>query len=518
MKRNTRLLDTAILAALTTVTAVAQPSKPNIVLVMTDQQRADLCGREGFPMEVTPYADLLAGQNAWFNKAYTVSPASAPARCSMFTGRYPTATHVRTNHNEKDMYYEKDMIAVLKEKGYKTALVGKNHSYLRPQDLDYWSGFFHWGKDTKNTPEQEAFARFLNQQARGQWLEASPFPVEQQNPSLIVSEALDWAQQQKDSSFFMWVSFPEPHNPYQVCEPYYSMFAPEKLPPTLTNRKDIGKKTRKYEILAELEDLSCPDLEKDLPRLRGNYLGMVRLIDDQLKRLVEGLKASGQYENTIFIILSDHGDYCGEYGLIRKGAGVPESLTRIPMIWAGYGIKPQQQPMDAHVSLADVFPTICSAVGAEIPMGVQGRSLWPMLTGEKYPAKEFASVMVEQGFGGADFTREESLTFKDEGAVQLNRVAHFDELNTWTQSGTQRMLRKGDWKLVMDNCGRGELYNLKKDPSEINNLFGNKKYAPQQMDLLQEFATWQLRLQDPLPIPRTRYHFKRNPYNYTFTE
>lgn len=519
MKTSMRLLDTAVLTAMAAMTAVAQPSKPNVVIIMTDQQRADLCGREGFPMEVTPFADQIASQNVWFNKAYTVAPASAPARCSMFTGRYPSATHVRTNHNIQDVFYGKDMLEVLKENGYKTALVGKNHAYINQSTLDYCSAYSHWGKDEKTTPEEKEFSKFLNQKARGQWLEPSPFPTERQQPSQIVDEALAWMKQQKqDESFFMWVSMPEPHNPFQVCEPYFSMFAPEKLPQTLTSRKDIGKKSGKYQILAELEDASCPDLQRDLPRLRGNYLGMIRLIDDQVKRLIEEMKADGRYENTIFVILSDHGDYCGEYGLIRKGAGVPDVLTRIPMIWAGYGIKPQKQPMDAHVSIADIFPTVCSAIGAEIPVGVQGRSLWPMLSGEKYPAKEFASVIVEQGFGGADFTREEPLTFQKEGAYRPGQVAFFDELNTWTQSGTCRMVRKGDWKLIMDNYGRGELYNLKKDPVEINNLFGDKKYIKEQADLLGELATWQLRLQDPLPVPRTRYSFKRNPYNYTFTE
>ncbi len=85
----------------------AQTDKPNIVVIMTDQQRADLCGREGFPMEITPYVDELAYQNAWFDKAYTVMPASSPARCSMFTGRFPSATHVRTNHNVRDVHYAK---------------------------------------------------------------------------------------------------------------------------------------------------------------------------------------------------------------------------------------------------------------------------------------------------------------------------------------------------------------------------------------------------------------------------
>ena len=130
----------------------AQTGKPNIVVIMTDQQRADLCGREGFPLEVTPFVDRLAQENVWFNKAYTVMPASSPARCSMFTGRFPSATHVRTNHNIPDISYQQDLVGVLKENGYKTALVGKNHAYLKPADLDFWSEYGHWGKHKKTTP------------------------------------------------------------------------------------------------------------------------------------------------------------------------------------------------------------------------------------------------------------------------------------------------------------------------------------------------------------------------------
>ena len=99
--------------------------------------------------------------------------------------------------------------------------------------------------------------------------------------------------------------------PLSVCEPYYSMFSPISSPVLKTSRKDLAKKGEKYRILAQLEDASCPNLEQDLPRIRANYIGMIRLIDDQIKRLIESLKASGQYENTLFVVLSDHGDYWG---------------------------------------------------------------------------------------------------------------------------------------------------------------------------------------------------------------
>ena len=89
------------------------------------------------------------------------------------------------------------------------------------------------------------------------------------------------------------------------------MFSPEKIPATLTSRNDLSKKGNKYEILAELEDTACPNLGKDIPRLRGNYLGMPRLIHAQTNRMIAGFKAGGLYENTICVILSDQGDYCG---------------------------------------------------------------------------------------------------------------------------------------------------------------------------------------------------------------
>lgn len=489
-----------------------QTKLPNLVIIMTDQQRADLCGREGFPLPITPFVDSLALENVWFDKAYTTMPASSPARCSMFTGRYPSATHVRTNHNLGDINYQTDLIQVLRNKGYKTALIGKNHAYLKPSDFNFCSAYGHWGKVNPRTEAEKKTTRFFREKAKGQWLDPSPVPLEEQQPVKIVSEALNWMEQQiqQEHPFFTWVSFPEPHNPYQVCEPYYSMFTPENIPAAQTGREALQFKDEAYQSLAAIEDASCPNLEADLPRIRANYMGMVRLIDDQIRRLITTLKEKGVYENTIFVILSDHGDYVGEYGLIRKGAGMSECLTRIPMVWAGYGIKKSEKPMNAFVSIADVFPTICSAIGCDIPLGVQGRSMWPMLTGQNYSDSEFSSVVVQRGYGGENVTRDDKLTFVEEGALTVGKVGYFDELNSWTQSGMSRMIRKGDWKLIIDRNGQGELYNIRKDPYELRNLYGNRKYKELKSELMTDMMVWELKLQDPLPLPSKRYVFKRN--------
>ena len=497
--------------------AISSAQTPNIVIIMTDQQRADMCAREGYPLDLTPYVDKLASENTWFDKAFTSMPVSSPARCSMLSGRYPSATAARTNHNVADMRYQTDMIQTLKSNGYKTALIGKNHSYIKKADMDHWSAYGHWGKENPTTEAEKATAAFFKQ-AHGQWIPVSQLALENQQPVTIVSEALEWIETQErgGNPFFLWLSIPEPHNPYQVCEPYYSMFTDDKIPAPLTDRTALAVKDPSYAALAELEDRSCPNLKAHMSRLRGNYMGMIRLIDDQIKRLIETLKERGTYDNTLFVILSDHGDYCGEYGLIRKGAGMSDYLTRIPMVWAGYGIQKTAAPIDAHVSITDIYPTICSAIGTDIPIGVQGRSLWPMLTGQPYPQEEFASILVQRGYGGENITLDNERTFKDEGALGTG-VANFDELNSWTQSGTSRMLRKGDWKLIVHSHGTSELYNVKSDPAEIHNLFFNKAHEQKKLELMADMLSWELRLEDPLPVPRSRYIYETNDNNYYTT-
>lgn len=119
----------------------------------------------------------------------------------------------------------------------------------------------------------------------------------------------------------MWLSFPEPHNPYQVSEPYYSMFPPEKLPPVRTGLKDLAVKGPEYELLHEMMSLGHAGYYEHLDRLRSNYLGMIRLIDDQIARLVEQLRKDGTYENTVFVVTADHGDFAGEYRADEEGRG-----------------------------------------------------------------------------------------------------------------------------------------------------------------------------------------------------
>lgn len=496
-----------------------QDAKPNIVLIIVDQFRADATKREGFELDTTPYLDSLAETGAWFNRAYTASPACIPSRTSMMTGRFPSATHVRSNMNLKDAYFKTDLYQVLKSEGYQTALIGKNHSYLQPNMMDYWKEYSHLNVIKPENEEEQKFGEFLKSTNFYMEKGPAPFPASMQQPARMVKDAENFVGGVKeDKPFFLYLSFPEPHNPYQVSEPYYSMFPPESLPPIKVGAEALAAKGNKWILQKEMEQMGYPGFEKNIPRIRSNYYGMMRLIDDEIKNFTNYLKQENKYDNTIFIFVADHGDFTGEYGLIKKGVEVAECLTRIPMLWHGPGINPEKKPKAEHVSNVDIMPTICDMLNVELPDGVQGRSLWPILAGLPYPKEEFSSMIVQQGYGGLHFTDLEEYDPYTQDGNLVKGKEEFDELNTWTQSGMLRGLRKGDWKLIFDMQGNGKMYNLAKDPSEIHDLFNQKKYASQQMDLLQAMMQWELRTQDPLPMPHPsgnrEYGFKKDPRNY----
>jgi arylsulfatase A-like enzyme len=479
---------------------------------MTDQHRADLCAREGYALDTTPFLDRLAGEGAWFNRAYTTMPVCGPARVSMLTGRYPTATRVRTNHNIGDAQYSEDLFGLFRAAGYATGLCGKNHSHLGPERTDLWHecGHLSIAEDGKSD-EHRAFEEFMAGLHFHTSDGATPFPVECQIPYRLVSRAQEWIASLGRRPFLLWLSFPEPHNPYQVPEPYYSMFPPERIPPTAADERALETKGFPYQWCRQSFIKAFPRYVEQIPRARANYHGMLRLLDDQVSRLVVWLDAEGLRENTIIIFVSDHGDFVGEYGLLRKGPELCEPLTRIPLQFAGPGIRANALPHRAHVSMADIMPTLCEAAGIVPPNGVQGRSLWPLLTGQDFPVEEFASAYVEQGFGGLHYTGDEPLDPAKDG---LQEGRSFDCLNSWTQSGTMRMVRKRDWKLAFDMQGRGQLYNLKEDRAEMKNLYGQPDVAGVQNELLSELLAWTLRVQDPLPLPRSRYVMKTDPRNY----
>lgn len=470
---------------------------PNILLVVSDQHRADLSKDTGYPFDTTPRLDALARAGVRFTHAYATAPLCVPSRISMLTGRWPQAHRVRMNLDARDAVYSADLYDVAKARGYRTGLAGKNHTYRKAGDLDFWREYSHQSgyKPPGGPAVYDAFDAWMRALGAGSVaLAPTPFPLEAQYPYRIVSDAVEFIDQAGVRPFLLQVGFPEPHPPEQVPKPYWNMFPPDRLPLRAAGGEALAKLGYRANWLRGLEDLADHPDEANWRRYVSNYLGAMRMVDDQLARLVDHLHHRGIAENTLIVFLADHGDYVMDYGLGRKGVGLSDALARIPMVFAGAGVRAGSFD-GVMTSNADVMPTLCEAMGGGIPIGVQGRSLWPLLLGQPYPADEFRSIYAGAGLGGLYYDEGDAVALPGKGGG----LPISDTLNKVTQSGTQAMVRMGEWKLIYDMMGYGQLYDLAHDPLEVNNLFGRPSLAGRQAELMAELARWSIRTQDSLP-------------------
>jgi len=164
----------------------------------------------------------------------------------------------------------------------------------------------------------------------------------------------------------------------------------------------------------------------------------------------------------------------------------------------------------AHVSLVDVLPTIADALDIPTPEGVQGRSLWPLLSGEDAPAGELDCAYGELGVGGLNYDDKDAL----DRSTGMSDQIYFNELNQYAQAGLLRMVRQGDWKLLYDAQGAGQLYNLRDDPDEDRNLFDAPAHAAERARMVELLLKMTLRASDTLPSPRGPFFVKRHPRGY----
>ncbi len=491
--------------------------KPNIIIVMTDQQRADLRKKMGYELDTMPFLDSWAKDAADFEKAYTPNPSCMPARVSMFTGRYPESHRVRSNYNEDDALYTKDLLDVLKKEGYITALCGKNHSHRNLEDFDFCRSYGHLtnegGKDLLPlTDDDKAFEQFMRKTKFLHSEAPSPCSIEQQYPYKNISSLFDFIDaNNEEKPFFAWVSIAEPHNPYQVPKPYFDMFAPEDLPKI--NSTIEGKGERFEWIYNIWEQVLGAEKEDKILRMRSNYHGMLRLIDDQFKRMINGLDERNLTDNTFVIFMSDHGDFVGEYGLTRKGPDLPEVLTRIPFVMKGYGVEKNIDTSNYCANIVDILPTICDLLKIEIPYGCQGKSLLPLLQKKADVSNEFEFGYSESGYGGQFWNKDDMLDIYTEGCCQKPLTGH-NCLNSWTQCGSVRMIRKGDYKMQIDMMGNGYLYDLSEDRTEVNNLWDNENCVGIKAELLSELTKIMLKNTDIIPAPHDRLRVKTHEKNY----
>ena len=436
------------------------PDRPNIVLMMSDQQKASATSVYGNPHVPTPFMADMAREGIAFDDAYAASPISTPSRASMMTGVHPLV-HQVTCHQNRAPYNLPQLAELLARAGYYNVAAGH---YESTRNLSRgWHD--HVSTDDRG-PIHEAAKRW-HAAGRGDvgWSSGSiDCTVEQSADHLLTDRVeimLDTVQAVR-APFFLHVPYSQPHPPYFAPPPYDSMIDPDTLPlPSMEGSIPGGRPRWQEQCLVECATAQASD--DDIRNVVAVYYGMIALVDLQMRRIHESLGRRGLLENTWIIITSDHGDYTGEKGLFTKGESLYECLLHVPLIIRppdGFATE-RGRHVDGLVNLIDLFPTIANLVGAECPDYVQGHDLIQWLYGgAPAPLRDCVFSQVGNYHGNLKTTFPGGIPESGRRAclVQGARTTAFS------------FMRDTDWG--------DEAYDLRNDPLELTNLLNPGRPTP----------------------------------------
>lgn len=443
-------------------------SPPNIILLCPDELKATALGFYGQKPAVSPFLDRLAASSAVFSQCHTVHPKCVPSRAALLTAQYP---HVG-GHRTLDLPVrpeEPNLLRELRQHGYQTALVGKNHvveAAVVPDTFDYWCG--NGGRYTLEPPDGGA------RLPRGTyWVGEDPMPLDEWRDHVNTDNALRWMETERDPAkpFLLWLNWDSPHPPYKVPAPFYGRTDRAKV--VVPPRDDYAGKPAYLRRLAETYGITHLS-DEDWREVVATYLDMVGFIDAEVERVFARLEQLGLADNTIVVLWSDHGDFAGEHQLPEKwDTSFYDCITRVPlMIWA-----PGRVPVcrsDALVESIDLLPTLLELAGVPRPRGIQGRSLGPLLRGETSEHREL--VFCQGGQEPEMFDRVVAPNAKPRPchAYQLKQQALYNEPSI---NARAKMIRDHRWKYTWRIGGPEELYDLQADPHELVNLSVHPAHA-----------------------------------------
>jgi arylsulfatase A-like enzyme len=478
-------------------------SQPNVILVMTDQQKRDSLSVYGNPVCQTPNLERLASEGTIFDYAFTPYPVCVPSRVMTFTGRYSHNTRSRANSvlMQPD---QKHLIKLMADAGYTTALSGKNHCF-QPKDLGRFDYVWECGHGGPAEPPDKAAAdakQFIvesqiNKQCWG--TVTNPNPADSLGTALTVTHAIDFLETQPaNNPFFLWCSIADPHTPLQTSEPYASMYDPGDVPIPDQAEDEMASKPMAQKLD---HTVLCGDKvkEEDIRRVTATYYGMNTHIDHEIGRLLACVNQLGLTENTMVIYVSDHGEYLGEHHMIRKSKALYDCLTRIPMIIRWPNKIPASTRRDEFVEIIDLMPTILEAIGLDHPNGQQGRSILPLFEDDSsYIPRD--AVFGEHGIESSDGSLRIH-DFDDLGDIPTTPTSpDFAPRQKKGDLGPIKSIRTREWKLVYYPGNKeGELYDLTKDSGELRNLWGQPSQSHRKAELTARLLDWCIATEDRRP-------------------
>ena len=423
---------------------------PNILFIQCDQLTAAMLSCYGNSIASTPHIDALAEQGVVFESAYSNFPLCAPSRFSMLSGQL--CSKIAAYDNAAEFPSSVPTIAhYLRWMGYQTSLIGKMHFIGADQlhgfeerlTTDIYPSDFVWTGDwTDVRPKFANDARSF--EGAGVCVRNVQLDYDDEVAHRAERKLYDLQRSNDERPFFALVSFTHPHDPYQCLQQHWDRYHHDDIPlpsAPVAAADDMHPHTRRLQQMTGLEDYTPSD---ELVRVaRHAYLGSVSYIDDQVGRLMRVLKACDLDQNTVVMLTTDHGDMLGEHGLWYKKTFY-EYSARIPLLISAPGLAASR--VSQSVSLIDLLPT-CMALARpddtpETIDPIDGRSLLNLLHGDVDSWE--------------DFTLSEMLA---ESAI-----------------APQVMIRRGRYKYNYSAPDPEQLFDLKADPLELNNLAGNPEF------------------------------------------
>jgi len=487
------------LASVAATAALADgPHPPNLILFMPDELRAESIACYGHPLVKTPNIDKLASEGTRFAQCHVQNPVCAPSRCSFLTG-WPV--HV---HGHRSLYYglhpeEPNLFRYLKEAGYEVYWYGKN-DLLAPDSFASSVTHAEQGapRYTRNPwpKDDPRFYTFL-------WEKGTD--KRKTNDYQNLQLAIKILERNTTKPFCIFLPQTCPHPPYSAPEEFHEMYRPQDIPALRpANTRGLPRfhgALRKKMRLDQLED-------SVFRQVNAVYLGQVSYTDWLLGELTAAIDRTGHRDDTALFLFADHGDYAGDYGLVEKWPNaMHDVLTHIPLIVRAPGYK-QGVVAQGQVELFDVMATCLDLAGVKARHSHFAKSLIPQLKGSAGDMNR--AVFCEGGYNAnepQEFEPDEQ--FADPSNPYYPKVAlQNQQPDTVTRS---TMIRTLTHKLVYRPDDQCELYDLAKDPRELNNVYGGAAYRAVQSELFAGLLDWYVRTSDVAPFEKDPRGIPRMP-------
>ncbi|WP_407267787.1 sulfatase [Radiobacillus sp. PE A8.2] len=435
-------------------------TKPNVLLIMTDQQRWDTIHAGGNDYIETPNLDRLCSTGVRFDNAYSESPECVPARASVLTGRWGHDTGCL--HNTTPLSEEvPTFVDSLSDSGYWTEAVGKMH--FEPVRTSHGFKKIHLSEEIPESMEGDDFLQYLKSVGYGNVHEphgvrheyyyvpqVSQLPNAHHNTTWVGDKTVEFLNKKKRDPWFFFTSFIKPHPPFDATIPYLNMYNHEELP--LPSRSEEEKK-HLFDLLNwQTYTKWMESVDDNLTRLiKANYYACITQLDTQIGRILDVLESTGQRDNTLIIFMSDHGELLGDHFQWGKRCFYNGAM-RIPLILSWPTRIPQGEVRDQFASLIDIAPTILNTCGL-------------VEQSNKLPGDNIVEFALNKEVSGR------KIAFGEFGVKEKAIYMAWD----------------GDWKYIYTPNGSKEgLYYLPEDPNELKNLASDNKVLNKKMHLKNE--------------------------------